>query len=93
MRRERRGLELLGLAARILIRAVLGLARVALVLWLRFPPRARVGSLLATLVVVAGVVGNVSTAASAALQGLAVLVLAFVGLGIIFRAPFRRRPW
>lgn len=93
MRRERPALELLLLAVRISIRAGFGLARATLVLWLRLPPRARVGSVLATLVVVSGVVGNVSTSASAALHGLAVLVLAFVGLGIIFRAPFRRRPF
>ncbi len=93
MRRERRALDLLGLAVRISIRAVFGLARVTLGLWLRFPPRARVGSVLAMLVVFSGIVGNVSTSTSAALQGLAVLVLAFVGLGIIFRAPCRRRPW
>jgi len=93
MRRERRVLELLRLAARVSIRAAFGLARVALVVWLRLPPRARLGSLLATLVVFSGLVGNVSSSAGAALQGLAVLVLAFVGLRIILRAPFRRRPW
>jgi hypothetical protein len=61
------------------------------VIWLRLPPRARVISALATLVVMAAMVGGVSPAAGAILQALAVLLLAGIGFAMILRAPFRRR--
>lgn len=90
---RRPALENLLLVARALGHAAVGLARGIFFLCLRLPARARVASALATLVVLSAMSGRVSASVGAAFQRLAVLLLALVGLGIIVRAPFRRRRW
>lgn len=83
--------EALASMARLAARAIAASLRAVFVIWIRLRPRARLASALAFLVVMATLVGNVSQGIGAMIQGLAVLLLAGVGLAMILRAPFRRR--
>lgn len=79
--------------ARILWRVPATALRAMFTVWVRLQPRARLATALASLVVLASLVSSVSAAMGAVVQGLAVLMLAGVGMAMIIRAPFRRRRW
>ena len=83
--------------ARLLVRAV---ARLAAMLiwqprraWARAGGRARVAVLLAVLILISSQTSAAAPSVSATTEGLAVLLIAGVGLWMIVTAPFRRRRW
>ncbi len=85
------GFELFVQALGTVGRLAAGVLRGVFMLWLRLPPRARLVSAIAILVVLSASSAPASASLAATFQGLAVLLVAFVGLGTIMRAPFRRR--
>lgn len=85
--------ERLNWLARFSWQTLITALRAMFVVWMRLRPRARLATTLATLVVVASLLGGVSASMAATVQGLAVLLLAGIGVAMIIRAPFRRRRW
>ena len=62
-------------------------------IWVRLGPRARIAVVLATLLVLAAQTNSIAPTVSAAAQGLAVLLVALLGLWMIVSGPLQaRRP-
>ena len=61
--------------------------------WVSFSARARIFLIIIALVLVSSATSSIAPSISATGQGLAVLLLAFVGLWMILTAPFRDRRW
>lgn len=63
------------------------------VIWAQFSPRARIVFIIIGLVLISHWTGSALPGLSDVTQGLAVLILAFLGLWFIVTAPFPSRRW
>ncbi len=90
------GLALRGLT-RLVVRVVCGLIVAMLrqlgLIWARLGGRARVAVVLAALILISAQTESAAPSLSATAQGLAVLVVAGIGLWMMLTSPFRRRRW
>jgi hypothetical protein len=85
--------RLLGGLARLTLRLVGVIVRELGFVWLGFSPRARIFLIIGGLVALSAFTSEALPSLGAVTQGLAVLLLASVGLWVVLTSPFRSRRW
>lgn len=78
------------LLVRVLVRLLVAVLRQLRLIWAGLPGRVRFGAVLVALLLIAGATESTAASLSSMAQGIAVLIVAGIGLWMVLMSPFRR---